>query len=619
MKTLDTLKRLYSQAKVEYYSGSSSMTDAEFDSLEDQIRSLDPEWAELKKTGVRVGKKSKIDLQSPCPSLDKIVAEPALNRWIQKVSKLHPDILVSAKLDGSSVQSVYLRGKLTALYTRGDGVTGKDISYFIPHVNLPQEIDTDHPKLVLRHEAIFDESVYLKRWQGVSDTSRALASSVLNRQDVHPCMRDLQFPVLKVQFPVMDVVSGMRYCKSLGLGIPISKVVPLSSANYEYFSTLLSRIREKSPYSVDGIVLHTCSPRSGDITDTPDRPDWAKAFKVNDESGAMETTVREIRWQVSSFGFIVPKAIVDPVVIGGATIKQVAVHNARWAMDRGLGVGAQVLILRSGDIIPKVIRVLSPKKMSLPKKSDIGDYEWDESGTNLVLSSPEESDTVLRQKFTRFFSKLGLDGVSSALAEKLVAAGYRHTSQLPKLTREDFSLLPGVKSSATNMADQMSRVREGEFELYKLMDASCVFDRGVGSTRLRRLYSVLPAAFREGKWSESLEKEIVSTEGPVFTRKFREGLPEFFSWLRDSGVSVRADTTKKTVNGVLSGRAFSWTGYRSKDEETLIQNLGGSVIPFGSKTDRLFYVSGGKSSTKVSKAGDRAVQFAEFKRELKIK
>jgi hypothetical protein len=187
------------------------------------------------------------------------------------------------------------------------------------------------------------------------------------------------------------------------------------------------------------------------------------------------------------------------------------------------------------------------------------------------------------------------------------------------LTEDDFAQLPGVKSSAKNMAAQMARIRNGEFDIIQLMAASGCFDRGLGETRLRSLWAQKPITF-DKVWTVANKKEVISLVsdvpgcGPAFAKIYASGLPAFWSWLKESGAAyARPVKAKATRVGPLNGLTFCWTGYRDKEEEQWVIDNGGKVESFKSSTSVLFYREGGKASGKVEKAGHRAQVFAKYK------
>lgn len=608
------MKTTYMTAKAAYYNeGNSVLTDAEFDQLEDRIRELDPDWAELKKTGVKLGKKVEVALDAFCPSLDKLVAEKPIpvERWVRNTSAKHgPRFHVSAKLDGSSIQSTYINGKLTRVRTRGDGTTGKDISFLKDHLDLPKTITTTLKKVVLRHEAIMPVQVYQKKWAGKYDTARAMSAALLNRQDAAPALKDLHFVVVSVQVPNSGVVN-LAEVKSWGFRTVQGRAVNAEDLTVENLTDAVAYFKS-GPYEADGVVVQVLAeglPRSAD------KPEHARAFKVNDAADAFTTRIQSVTWHPSSFGVLVPKALIEPVRIGGALVKQATIYNAKWAMDRGVGPGAVVKVLRAGDIIPKVIEVVTPAPFKLPKKSEFGSWSWD--GTMIVLDKTEgeENSQVVARRFARFFSKLKLDQLSIGVAKKLVEAGYTDTAEVFLMNEADFRALPGVKGRAAEYAEQLRVVRAGT-DIVTLMGASCAFDRGVGSTRLRTLQAAEPRfLLRSAINRPELKKRVgmVAGCGPAFAELYVRGLPEFYKWMDKTGAKVALPAeASKPKSAKLAGKSFSWTTYRSKDEEQTVNSLSGAVVPFGRKTDVLFFSPTGKPSTKLDKAREMGIEVTTF-------
>lgn len=618
-------KSLFKAARKAYYNaGNSPLTDKEFDDLEDVLREEAPNWGPLKATGAApsgyLGKKAEVMLSVPCPSLDKMVAETPekVTKWISKAAKeFGESFRVSEKLDGSSVQSVYKHGKLVQVTTRGDGTIGKDITFLAPHMNLPASIDCELPRLVIRHEAIMPLAVYNKKWAGQYDTARALSSAILNRQDAAPALADLHLVAIRVQFPKYALTTGLDFLKTVGFRVARGKAVGYSILTPDTLTQAVAYFRSNSVYEIDGVVVFSDAPN---LDTTADRPGYARAFKVNDAADALDTEIVAIEWQPSSFGVLVPKAIIHPVKIGGATIKQAAIYNARWALDRGVGVGAKVKILRSGDIIPKIVQVVEPAKFALPAKADFGDWIWDKTKTSIQLTSASDNGHVLAQQFRRFFVALGMDQMAMGLAKKLVEAGYTDTAEVIQMEEGDWRKLPGVKSRAADFANQMVKART-KSDLVHMMRASCVFDRGVGSTRIRSLQAAKPKLLTRAAASNGELEALVAAVpgcGPAFARLYARGLPKFYAWLDASGaVPSKAPKAKVAESAELQGVKASWTGYRSAEEEATVNKMGGAVVPFNKKTTVLFVANGGKASGKADKAREWGIQVAHFADYLK--
>jgi DNA ligase (NAD+) len=614
MNTLAQNKALYRKWAAAYYAGTPIATDVEFDALEARILKQDPTFEGVKKTnGEKIGKKQEAKLPVPMPSLAKMQSgSPKIDQVVNGLSDYATQAVISHKLDGSSIEAVYQDGELSGVITRGDGITGKDVTHFAPYFkHLPQRIN-HKGEFVIRLEAILRLDDYEQSWSGAFDSARALASSLLNRQDVHPAFDDLHTVALRVLKPQFALADGLEYARKLGFEVVKHRVDRVEGEGWdEYLCELLNTARTSSHYELDGLVLFSNAAKLPAPTD--ERPAYAKAFKLNDEETAPETVIESISWKVSPFGVVVPTANIRPIKFGNVTVSRASLHNAGWAQDRGAGVGAKVKVLRSGEIIPKIVAVVKPATLKLPSfKAVGGGYDW--QGPALVLTDPDSHPAIEVGKMTRLFKVLGLDGFGGALAAKLVDAGYER-KHLLMLTPENFRALDGVKDSAAKYVSELRRVVKEGIDVCDLMVASGVFPRGVGRRKLNALYQKHPEMFQGPLSADS--KHALRDMG-VLGKDFAEGYPKFRQWVKDCGIDPRVirmpEAPEEAAEGPLTGQFGTWTGYRDSQEEAFFRQGGGVVVPFGSKTNVLFTTAHGKKSSKVDKARERGILIVtEFK------
>ena len=614
MTNLDKLKSTYTKARHCYYNGAPILTDQEFDSLEDKLKALDPKWLKAQRTGTVLGTKVVTALFCPMPSLDKARAEETkeVRLAVSRLCKYSTDGVIMPKLDGASVQGVYLKGKLVHLLTRGNGIMGKSITHLIPCLNLPKEIDTDLEKLVVRFECLMSRKAFDESWSGVFDSPRAVANGLLNRQSHHPAMADLDFVAIRVLHPAYSLASGLEYLESIGfLAVKHRKTrLPQTLSELTNFTSSLSRLLtyldDRHPYLVDGLVVHSAANKLPE--DSDDKPKYAFAFKRNDLKLAATTTVRSVRWTISPYGVLVPTAIFDPVHLNDTTVTKAVMHNASWALTRGVGPGAVVKILKSGDIIPKIVAVVKRTKLNLPDNT-YGEYDWDETGVCLVLKDKDAVPEVIAAKLRRFFDHMEVEGFSSSMAVKLVEAGYDTIPKILRMTASKFRTLPGIKDSAVKLANTVNALRETEHEPHKLLTGSGVFESGIGPKKAKLLFNTFPSILKVSAIGSKGEEKLTKVLGPATAKTLVEGWPKFAAFLQKTGLkySIPTKTVKDTVEGPCSGLFGTWTGYRSKEEEEMFYRLGGTVVNYGAKTNVLFYLAKGKPSSKVKKATDSGV------------
>lgn len=607
--TLSAKKKLYLKAKDAYYNSDKPiMTDAQFDKLEDEIREADPNWKGLKKAGAKV-KKLKVKLPVPMFSLDKTKPE-TVERWTQ----YHADemVVVSDKLDGSSMEVVYEGGVPVSAYTRGNGTIGGDVSYLVPHLRIPQRVGKE--SFIIRCETLFSR-VAFNKYKTEFDAARNAASGILNRTDIHKGARDLSVVVLQVLQPNQKPSKGLAWAKAKGFTVVPFKLFRASELTSSRLSKLLEARRSKSKYQMDGLVLTLDKvnplPKAGN-------PDWAVAFKLNvTTEDAPIATVEEVQWEVSPHGYLKPVAIYSPIDVEGAKLTRATAFNAKFVEQNRIGPGAQIKIIRSGDIIPKIVEVVKPaKKAALPDHTQFGNWSWSKNRVDIILVKPTENEDFRVRVITRFMSNLEIDFMKEGNVRKLYEAGFDNVKKILRATPEDFLRIPGVKETTANkLHEAIHKVVDKGVPVVKLMDASGTFPRGMGTTRLQQIadkWNILKVAQLAETNPDKVQAALTKLPGWQATTAamFVKGAPKFLKWVTITGVkpSLKKEKGPDVKSKKLDGVGVTWTSYRNKDEEQTVVENGGKVVPFGSKTNVLLYRPGGKESSKISKAKEKGIR-----------
>lgn len=598
-------KALFLRSRDQYYNdphGKTLLSDSDFDLLEDSIREEDPKWDGLKKTGTAV-KKFKVNLQFKMPSLDKTNADTVM-KWIDQNESSY--ILLADKLDGTSIQLQYDNGLPSKCFTRGTGVVGKDVSFIIPHLKIPKKISYKK-QLNLRCEGAFKDTVF-KQYQHEFDSARNAASGMFNRtsHSVHPGIRNLDLIVVTLLNPWTTPKKGLDFAAKLGFQVVPHKLIPTKSLTPEKLVKILSTRKGNTKYEKDGLVLYweKQNPKL-----TGDKPDWAVAFKSNDEPTTVK--VLGIEWNVSAHGILAPVALLEPTKFGGATVKRASVNNAKWMIDRKIGPGALVRLVRSGEIIPKIVEVLKPGKPSMPPK-DLGAYEWDKNGVQFKLTNPEDSATAKAKQIVRFFTKVGVEFIKLGTAQKFYDAGLDSTIKILRAQPRDFMKVEGIQEKgAQKIYDSIQNLFLKGALLPNLMEASGKFDRGMGAKRIQQIQKIYPNLLG---LAEVPKRELYNriVEVPMFSdtmaKMFVEGIYDFAAWFKKTGIVIKKPERIKVASDKLSGINVSFTGFRNKDYEEIIKKNKGNLISFGTKTNVLLVSPTGKSSTKVDKAEQRGIK-----------
>lgn len=640
VKALDLTnqKRLYLRAKEAYYnsaSGTVLMSDKVFDALEAQLTLAEPSWSGLKKVGAPiktvVGKKVERTLPVPMASLGKVKADDPNALRLKLAQFKGSQTVIGPKYDGSAVQASYVLGKLTAMNTRGNGTVGKSLDHFIPHLGgaLPATLSTKWTGIV-RCEAIVPFSVWKAKYSKEFETARAMSSAVLNRQDVHPALTagDVHFVVLRVLSDgptriIPKISIGLDKACKLGFRVAAFADYGKSEVDHALLTQLVSSPEEwDQDYSLDGIVIFQDSPN---LRCTAEKPEYGFAFKKDEtEDDAATATILSIEHTVTRTKRVVPVALLTPVVFDdGTTVTRATLNNVPWATAKKAGVGAVVSVIRGGEIIPKIIAVKTPKTYTVPTAASLGVGAVAIQGQDMVVTDLGDSDVALNvreQAFSFAIKTIGMKHLAGSaavtLAEvyedplEMIADFYR-----PGVFEEKVKDTIGAKTAKRALTTLPKSI-----PLWKLMRASGVFGKGLGSTLLERLFATKPTSSRKvgSKLQVTYSRaKAIEVLGPVAGTNYADKEGAFYTMYLGMDFDIPLDRTvaaaKTVVSGRLTGKVFCFTGYRDAAQKATIESLGGVVSDkFDKSVTHLLFREDGRASSKLQKAQAAGITVLTF-------
>tara|TARA_Y100001938_G_scaffold77624_1_gene107378 strand:+ start:9966 stop:10904 length:939 start_codon:yes stop_codon:yes gene_type:complete len=307
---MEKLTKLLDKASEDYYAGTPTLSDEEFDRLAD--------IAKYAKVGSASGK---VPHAFRMYSLQKV--------FTGEDSPLpHGDVVVTPKLDGAAVSLLYVKGELTQVLTRGDGKAGLDITdKFLAWDIIPKKIDKALSLFQVTGEVVAPKSV---------PNSRNYASGALNLKSIDEFLsRDLFFAAYGVQPYALP-----RWSREMEL------------LDMEGFSTVMKG--DWSNFPQDGTVWRLDSNEVFEkLGYTSHHP--RGAFALKEQQDGVITTLLDVIWQVGKSGVVSPVAILEPCVIGEATVSRATLHNKSYIEALGLYIGCKVEVIRSGEIIPRIV------------------------------------------------------------------------------------------------------------------------------------------------------------------------------------------------------------------------------------------------------------------------
>jgi DNA ligase (NAD+) len=298
--SVNRLEKLLLKHRDAYYAGKPTISDADYDKLEEQLRELDPNNAVLNAVGATTKfSKEEVELPVQMPSLNKVRGEAA-DKWI--LANPGP-YTVSDKLDGVSIELEYQPGQPAKAYTRGDsGVTGRDISYLVPHMDIPQ---TMRKKLIVRGEMILSKANFQKYAEQYKN-ARNMVAGISNRKSLHTAVKDIHVVIYASLYPRAQPSVALANLKVMGFKVVGHKVVE-GRLTSTALSKFLAARKKSSPYEIDGLVVEvdkkTAAPTSN--------PKHQVAFKETQQDGYATVKVVAVHWEVSRYGKMTPRVEIE--------------------------------------------------------------------------------------------------------------------------------------------------------------------------------------------------------------------------------------------------------------------------------------------------------------------
>jgi DNA ligase (NAD+) len=451
---IGALERLIKKYQDSYYNNEAEISDAEFDLLWDELKSLDPDNKILKKIGGAVSGDLPDSVDGfpkakhliPMGSQEKAANPEEFIAWAQKAGFNEPK-LVQYKLDGASLELQYEKGKLAKAVTRGDGEIGDDISANALKMKgaLPV-LDTDFSGGV-RGEVVMTREIWKEKYSAKANCRNA-ANGIMRRKDGEGC-EDLELVVYDASVPGNDgffknEIEKIDWLKKRGFVTAETKLFSTPEEIIAYRAKVAA-MREKLSIDIDGLVVKNTEIDMADLRRA--RPEKQIAFKFELETAF--SILREVEWSESGATYT-PIGIVDPVRLAGTTVQRANLNNPDMIRAMGLQIGSAVSVVKRGEIIPKIESLAPPGALEEGEKSGIVfPTTCGACGTSLVdggtrLYCPNVScPKRLRHRLEKWVSVLDIRELGEKLIRRLFDSGRvkniagLYTLEVPELAEFD--------------------------------------------------------------------------------------------------------------------------------------------------------------------------------------
>jgi len=423
-------------------------------------------------------------------SLEDIFDAEGLQKWLEKTYRLDSNVsfYCEPKYDGASLNLIYENGELIKGITRGDGSVGELITQNVRTIrSVPLSIE--HKELIeIRGEVVIFKDEFerinkerLKKGEALFANPRNAAAGSLRQLDPKiTAERNLVFLPYGVGINSLEhklLSDKMSYIYELGFKKPPLRAVTKGYDEIEAIYEQMQKERESYPMMLDGMVVKVNEIAAQiDMGYTVKVPRWAVAYKFP----AVEkvTTLKDIILQVGRTGAVTPVAIVEPTEIEGAVVERATLHNFDEIERMDIRIGDKVIILRSGDVIPKIVKVLTDErngseiKVERPKNCPVCGSELLQEEV-LIKCQNLKCEARVVNSIIYFASKpcLNIDGLGIKIVEQLFNTGLvRSVLDLFELDMEKLLRLEGFKEKkAQNLLNAIESAKGSE--LWRFINA----------------------------------------------------------------------------------------------------------------------------------------------------
>ncbi|MCB0153697.1 MAG: NAD-dependent DNA ligase LigA [Anaerolineae bacterium] len=627
------------------------ISDVEYDQLFNQLKALEaqhPELVTADSPTQRVGAEpregfDKVTHPRPMTSLSNAFDDADMHSWLSRIAKLLPEgltvedlaFVVEPKIDGLAVALTYENGLLIQGATRGNGVVGENVTANVRTVkNIPLRIPTDPTgppapaRIEVRGEIYmpiadfeqFNQQQVEKGGKIYANPRNFAAGSLRQLDSAITAQRPLAlfaYAIGYIEGVTLDTQKEtLDYLQTQGFAVNPDILFTHSFAEVlDYIHRWMGR-RAELPYDADGAVVKINDFALQDhLGVVGNAPRWAIAYKFPAQEAT--TTLLEIRTNLGRTGQITPYAVLEPVNIGGVTVRQASLHNFDDLAKKDIRAGDTVVVKRAGDVIPQVIKPIlelrppHSQPYEPPDRCPVCDQPTVHLGDDIALFCVNAACPAQLVRQVEYFVSRGaldIEGFGIKIGEQLAEAGLiADIADIYFLTREQLLALEGfAEKKVDNLLTAIEASKGQPFE--RVLIGLGI--RYVGNAVAGLVVEAFPSITALQSASQA-ELETIDGVGP----RIAESITTWFDQpanqavvqkLRQAGLQMEATkpaaaNTAQTLAGqtfVITGTLPSW----SRDEaKAFIEQHGGKVT--GSVSQKTNYlVAGEKAGSKLSKA-----------------
>lgn len=369
-----------------------TITDQEYDNYMRELYKLEEKYPELKQDmsptsrvgGEIIDSFKKIKHEVPMMSLSNVFNEDEIIAFDERVKKEYPNpsYVVELKIDGLSVSLLYKKGILVRAATRGDGITGEDITHNVKTIKsiplrLKEPLDIEIRGEIYMSKDSFNKTNEDRKKEGLelfANPRNAAAGSIRQLDSSVAAKRKLDAFLYHLpeaeKFGIYTHADALNFMKKLGFIVNPNIELVNNINELLVYVDKWTQNRASLPYEIDGIVI-----KLNDLNGqkklgfTARYPKWATAYKF--PATEVLTKLKEFKFTVGRTGQVTPNAILEPVLLMGSTISKTTLHNEDYVVQKDLRKGDTVAIKKAGDVIPEVVRAVTERRNGTEEKFEM--------------------------------------------------------------------------------------------------------------------------------------------------------------------------------------------------------------------------------------------------------
>jgi DNA ligase (NAD+) len=565
-----------------YRDGAPLISDAEYDRLVEELRRMDPQHSFLQTVEPeRFDTRAEIRHPAPMLSIEKVYLEKKgdierLQRFVRNAENAGMAMGLTEVIFRATVKLDGLAGRDDGhvFATRGNGFVGYEIS-----VVFEKGVQPIGGRGQGLGEIVVVRSYFEDRLTGAFEHPRNMVVGIVSSDTLNP---DAQRALVDGQ---VHFVPYNQLPQWIGDGDGL----------LDNIDSISDDLMKDTDYPMDGLVVEVIDPLlRNHLGATAHHYRWQIAVKRKGETA--QTTVSDVIWQVGRTGHVTPVLEVDPVTLSGATIRRVTAHNATRLVEEKIGPGAVVEIIRSGEVIPKIERVVQTvSNVSTPKvcprcataliwKSSANDRTKDTQAVAFLFCGNPSCPGQVEEKISHWFRTMGnADWFGIKTIQKMVAAGYDSLEKVYTMTVSDFQNLGLGPVQSENLAEALSISRTKPVEDWRFLAALGIEKLGLGDSRkllshfpLDKLIDLDPEAIRSIKGFKARKSETM-VHGIAMVR-------DTFRHLMDLGFNLERTPLISEIEAVdspVAGKKIVFTGKMTagsrKEMQARARSLGALV------------------------------------------